>query len=372
MRRFLAVPLALVTVALQAMPALGQAEGANRSITSAQPGAFDRAYPEAAAVLNSFDAVYGALFEQLYTDAARVESATSDQMLAMIRSGAPEPTALRPAMPSFASSAPGIAETLAWGHQFKRALYDIFADDRIADKASAVDQAVERYLSRSDLALPAEPKSMSGGSHEHMMMGGHHSMVFQEHFPSANGLAWAAHWFEIALMDPILFYANPEQQREGVANVVSRFHELIASPESMPQQMPTPAAVAPELVREHPRAAAILDNLHILHASIADVLAGDADSRSAGLQTALADVQDPTHMAVNEYDWILNSLRHGIFYQGGPAIGRIDRPERNMSHAEHGGMVMPGMSAPSGAGMPQDVGPDGAAPEQPGQDHSGH
>lgn len=344
MSRLLPIPVALVALALQAAPTLAQSEGGS-AIGPAQPGSFQRAYPEAARLLNPLNGAYGLVLERLYTG-GDVEGATFEEALASIRAGGDASSSIVATMPSLAADEPQIAQVLAWGHNFEHALFDIFTDPAITDRAAAVDLAVERYLARTDAALPATPKAMSGAvNHEHMLLGGHHSMQFQQDYPNANRLVWGAHWLQIALFDPLLFYRTEAEQRDGIAHVVTRFNEIVAdAPESLPQQMPTPAAIAPELLRLYPRAAAILDNLHILQGALADALVDTERDRNEGMRAALSDVMDPEHMTVSEYDWVVSSLRHGIFYQGGPAIGRLDRPERNFDPGEHnhgGGMSMP-------------------------------
>jgi hypothetical protein len=378
MSKLLTLVLALAAAGSQAGPALAQAGGSG-SFSSAQPGSFDREYPEAAEILNSFSAARATLLEQLHTaPGASIEQATYPRLLAAVTSGSNQPTAMRGSMTSLARLAPEVAEALAWGFDFERALYDIFADGRITERTAAVDEAVNRYLSRTDIALAAEPKfMMAGGGHDHMEMAdGHHSMMFQGSFPNANGLIWATQWLEIALFDPLLFYSTEEERDAGIATVVQRYRELVSeAPDNFPTQMPTPPAVAPELVRLHPEAAAIIDNVHKLYGAVADALVHQQTGDKSGvLEAALLDMQDPEHMAVTEYDWILNSLRNGIFFQGGPAIGRLETSERNRNaHGIHANMVLPGMGGPSGAGMPaapETLDGSGPPPADPGTEQS--
>ncbi|MQA91471.1 MAG: hypothetical protein GEU90_14810 [Gemmatimonas sp.] len=382
MSKLLSLLFALGLVVLQSTATLAQAEGDRESLSSAQPGAFDRQHPEVASLMNAFGGAHGTLLEQLHTSpGGSIEQDVYNQLLNSLRSGTEQATTLQTSMESLAAVAPEVAEALAWGDQFERALLDIYADDQITDKAAAVDQAVTRYQNRTEAALPVEPKFMMASGHEGHSMemdDGHHSMMFRSSFPNANGLMWASQWLEIAVFDPILFYDTPEERAEGVAVVVSRYRELLEeAPANFPAEMPTPAAVSPELVRVHPQAAAIIDNVHKLYDAVADVLADQqSGDKAPALTAALRDMRDPEHMAVSEYDWILNSLRNGIYFQGGPAIGRLETSERNRSgHGDHGNMVMPGMGGPSGTGMPEEAMPDAgdqAAPPDQGVDHSNH
>jgi hypothetical protein len=116
-------------------------------------------------------------------------------------------------------------------------------------------------------------------------------------------------------------------------------------PDNLPTEMPTAPAIAPSFAQQHPRAAAIFDNVHVLHHVIADILTGERPDVDAAIQVAIDTLVSPQQLIVSRDDWVLTSLRRGIWWQGGPAIGRMDGPERNrrIQHAGHGRMPLPGM-----------------------------
>lgn len=365
--RFL--PLSLFAAALSAAPAAAQA-------SSAAGSHFDRLYPEAASVLNAFDAGHAMLYERLFTDETslpeEIEEEVYAEMARMIEERSiREPVSLRQAMPEFAAFAPEVVDVLDSAHRLHRQMYEIYADPGVSDKAAAVAAARARYEDGTGLALPAVPKSMR------IMYDYPHSGVFREEYPQSNGLVWASHWFQLALYESLLL-PREEQRAQGVETILARFRAKLSDPPaSAPAEMPTAPAIAPELVRRHPEIAAVFDNLHMLHDVIADILADFHADREYDMEVALADFTNPEHLAVSEIDWIVDSLRHGIYDQGGPALGQLDRSERNirmMGHGSHGGqgegmsrMILPGMGGP-GRSVPA---PDGTREEQTGEPDPG-
>jgi hypothetical protein len=76
------------------------------------------------------------------------------------------------------------------------------------------------------------------------------------------------------------------------------------------------------------------------------VLHPGGGDKAETVEAVLDAFTSPDYEIVSLYDWTLMALRHGIYNQGGPAIGLLDRSERNVAvdHAQHGGaMVLPGM-----------------------------
>lgn len=332
-------------------------------------GAFARVHPEAAATLGSYEAAHAALLEWLLIESSasprQLEGVLFDRIrerLTRVTDSRTRP--MQAEMPGFSRFAPRVAGILEAAHALHRELYDIHADERTLNKNAVVGEAIDRYLSRSDVALPDRPKSML------IIDGQEHSGAFRERYPETNGLMWTAHWLEIAVHDPLMYYPAAESRREGVRAVVDRFQEMLAGPTTgFPTQMPTSAAIAPELVRRHKRAAAIFDNLHMLHGVVVDILADEGvPNKALALDEATRQFMDPDHLAASELDWMLMSLRHGIYDQGGPAIGRLTRTERNTGHVHgsHGPAgYLPGMGTPP-------AGPSGGSEPMPSADPDAH
>jgi hypothetical protein len=167
----------------------------------------------------------------------------------------------------------------------------------------------------------------------------------RDQYPKVSGLVWASQWLELALCEPLIAYDTAEERRAGVAAAVGRFREMLErAPSGLPSEMPTAPAIAPALTQRYPRVAAVFDNAHMLHQVVWSVLAAAHADASPAVQQAVDTFLDPQHLAVSPDEWMLLSLRRGIWWQGGPAIGRMDATERNrrVQH-EHGRMPLPGM-----------------------------
>ena len=98
----------------------------------------------------------------------------------------------------------------------------------------------------------------------------------------------------------------------------------------------------------HLRAAAIVDNLNMMHAVLADVLEHPkVTDVKAALDQVIEQFTDRSYRVVEVDDWIRMALRHSIFEQGGPAIGVMTVSDRNGSgHLQHlggGRGIRPGM-----------------------------
>src|SRR5690554_4852022 len=94
--------------------------------------------------------------------------------------------------------------------------------------------------------------------------------------------------------------------------------------------MPTTVAISPELTLRHRRASIILNNLHMLEMAIADELTSGATGNTDARIDAVVDrFVDADLYAIDENLWLRESLRRSVYLQGGPAIGAMDRSDRN-------------------------------------------
>ena len=86
--------------------------------------------------------------------------------------------------------------------------------------------------------------------------------------------------------------------------------------------------IAPSLLVRSRRAAAVFDNANMLYQATADALLSPlVADKSAALERALVTFSSLAG-TTNDYEWILMANRHGIYNQGGPALGSLDRIER--------------------------------------------
>jgi hypothetical protein len=145
----------------------------------------------------------------------------------------------------------------------------------------------------------------------------------------------------VGLYEPLIIGETPAEKRAGVDTAVARFWRMVEdSARGFPRVMPMTPAIAPRFTADHPRAAAIFDNLHMMHDIISDVLASDAvprDRKREVIYAALDEFQDSTRNVMSPDDW-LNMAEHmgGIEAMGGPVQGETP-PPRQPGHEHQDG-----------------------------------
>jgi hypothetical protein len=294
------------------------------------PGGFnwqflDR-YPEAARLFNAFDYGHAVLYEVLYTAhgperGERLEREyrylTTDLLVRPPRFAIAEETV----MPSYAKLAWRAKQMFDWAHVLHRQIYDVYADERIphAAKDSLIERITDYYLSRRGYAFAPVPKSMA------LMDEQYFSQSFRRAEPKFNGLIWAYHWLQVGLYEPLIAYHTPDARKAGVHATVARFWSMLSGPPGrMPQVMPMTASIAPEFSRRHPRAAAIFDNLHMMHDIISDILESDAvpaDRKRAEIYAQLDELTREGRNTMTWEEWAnMGEMMGGPDRMGGAAV----------------------------------------------------
>jgi hypothetical protein len=275
------------------------------------PGSFNwrflAAYPEAGRLFNAFDYGHAVQYEVLWREGAagvpRLEGREFDYITRELLVRPPRFAVAEEAVsPRYAQAAWRAQAMFHWAHVLHRQIYDVYADDRIpwARKDALVERLTDAYLADRRYAFVAVPKTMA------LMDDQPYSQVFRRDAPKFNGLIWAYHWLQVGVYDALLADSTAGGARENVAFTLERFRAMLdAAPAKMPRVMPMSPAIAPAFTARHPRAAAIFDNLHMMHDIIADILlspAGPRDGRTAAIHRALdafqdgtRDLEDPTH-----------------------------------------------------------------------------
>ncbi len=323
----------------------GRDEGANDA-TAARPGAlaaqdprdeqfyypgdfnwrFLALYPEAARLFNAFDYGHSVLYETLLTEGERASPAlakeyrylTTDLLVRPPRFAIAEEAV----MPSYAKTAWQAKQMFDWAHVLHRQIYDVYADDRIAParKDALIERLTDYYLSRTEYAFTAAPKTMA------LMDEQPFSQVFRRTEPTFNGLIWAYHWLQVGLYEPMIAAGSRAETKAGLDAAVARFWEMVHS-ERYPTTMPMAAAVAPEFSRRHPRAAVIFDNLHMMHDIISDVLASPTipgNRKREVIYQQLEEFRRPVGNVISMDDWRqMADHMGGIAAMGGPAVGLL-------------------------------------------------
>ncbi|MDH3271571.1 MAG: hypothetical protein OEN56_09580 [Gemmatimonadota bacterium] len=239
------------------------------------------------------------------------------------------------------------AEVVRRGQAFQRETLSILADPDVVDRSAALADAVTRYRSRPEVALPAVPKDME------ILYGHPYALAFRTGYGELDGFIWAGHWLRLAVTEPLIDSPPGPERAAGVDTVTTRYHGKLSqgeAPQAFPSEIPLAPAIAPGLIWLSPESAMIWDNLSMLLEVVADVLASPeaSDTRSA-VEAALAFFLDPDVAVTDQDEWEIMALRHGIFFQGGFPLAVMTENERNVGgHAAHlaGGaplMTIPGM-----------------------------
>ena len=225
---------------------------------------------------------------------------------------------------------------LAWGRQFERKIYDIYADDSssLATKREAVMAAVAAYQSDdSRHAVSLVPKSAS------LYLAHPYANAAKTGFPRLSGLLWTNQWLQLASLEAMVVGQLDAQFQDKVPIILQRYWNKIGSDTGMsmysvPIEMPSMPAIAPSFFSQSPQAAVIIDNLNMLEAAMADILAYPyLEDRDAALNAVAAEFTSSSENVSDEITYLLSALRGGIFNQGGPAIGELSGSERNRSRS---------------------------------------
>jgi hypothetical protein len=238
------------------------------------------------------------------------------------------------------------AEIIHWGQAFQREVLSILADPDIPDQSAALTDAVRRYRSRSDAALPTVPKDMD------ILYGHEYALGFRTGYADLTGLLWAGHWARLAATEPFTDLDPGPERLAGIDTVTARYYAKLSygePPQFFPSEIPLAPAIAPGFIWESPEAAMVWDNLSMLLEVLADVLASPETSDvPAAIEATVDFFMDPDVAVTDQDEWEIMALRHGIFFQGGYPLVLMTESERNADgHAAHlsgGGLVsIPGM-----------------------------
>ena len=340
----------LVVVVAAAWPTCAAAQGT--TAVERRVAAFERDHPELHALVVGTTRAHGVLYGALARGRAKVrEAETFGLMTRRTSPGAPVSRPDPEAEAGYAMLGAKGAEVIRRTQAFQLEVLAILAAVNASERTKALDEAVDRYLSRPEVSLPDAPKDMT------ILYDHPYSSILvpvpgapKRKTPRLKGFVWAATWLQLAAGEPLELSTGAERAR-GLEVVTDRFQRKLAygkPPQTFPSELPLAPSIAPELVTTHLRSAAIIDNLNMMHAVLADVL---EHPKVTGVRAAIDDVVEQftsrTYRVVDVDDWIRMALRHSIFEQGGPAIGVMTVSDRNGSgHLQHlngGRGILPGM-----------------------------
>lgn len=197
-------------------------------------------------------------------DEQKVEEARL-QILDFIFSSPPVPPDEGQIAPTFVRLAWEVQKTFHWAHTLHRSLYDLFAADNVLDKENAYRKILANYLEKS------EAITFHALDHHGKLWNWKESKSFVQKYTKFNTQIWAYHWLQAATYD-VQLMGDAETQRRLLLPVIQHYHGYLRNPPTEWQFMPMMAEAAPEFSRRFPEAAAIFDNLHMLHDNLDDVL----------------------------------------------------------------------------------------------------
>jgi hypothetical protein len=226
----------------------------------------ERELPQLYREFNGIDFGHAHLAETLLSthDWKAVEKARL-QVLAFIFSSPPVPPDEGQIAPTFARLVWEVQKTFHWAHTFHRSLYDLFAADNVADKEAAYRTILDNYLKKPE-AITYHPLD-----HHGKLWSFKESKSFAHKYPKFNTQIWAYHWLQAAVYD-VQLIGSADVQQKLLPHVIEHYHGYLRNPPIEWRFMPMMAEAAPEFSKRFPEAAAIFDNLHMLHDNLDDVL----------------------------------------------------------------------------------------------------
>jgi hypothetical protein len=229
-------------------------------------GAVAREMPQLYRQFNGIDYGHAHLAETLLDapGSFAVESARID-VLSFIAGKPPVPPEESLVAPGFTRMVWGLQRTFDVTHTFHRSLYDLFASDRVADKRAVYRKLLADYLSSPDAITPRLL------DHHGKLWSFPESKAFRDSFPKFNAQIWTYHWLQAAVYD-VQLLGPVARQRQSLPVILDQYHEYLNDPPVAWKYMPLMAEVAPRFTAEYPEAAAIFDNLHMLHDNVDDIL----------------------------------------------------------------------------------------------------
>jgi hypothetical protein len=287
---------------------------------------FRNNYQAADRLFNAFDYGHAILYEKLWTKpdapASLLEQQQYDFLTKKVLVRPPRVPLEEGAIEiKYVQLAPEAKQMFEWAHILHRQLYDVLADERLAQAAKdrEVQRLIDYYKTRRDVAFSSRPKSMK------LMQEQPYSLAFRREYPKFNGLIWGYHWLQVGLYEPLVVGRTPAERQAGVRATTARFWQMLQDPpRSFPHQMPMTPAVAPTFTARYPEAAIIFDNLHSMHDVISDILANDAvprDRKRAEILLAARRFRDDTSYVMTPDAWRTMAGHMGVENMGGPSVG---------------------------------------------------
>lgn len=225
-----------------------------------------RELPQLNRELNGIDFGHARIAETLIStqDQEQVEKARLEVLKFIFSSPSVAPDEAQMA-PTYTRMAWEIQRTFNWAHILHRSLYDLFASDKVKDKETAYKKILADYVSKPEAITTHRL------DHHGKLWSFPESKAFRDEFPKFNSQIWAYHWLQAAILD-VQLMGGAQKQRELMPGIIEYYHGYLKNPPLEWKFMPMFPEVSPEFSRRFPEAAAIFDNLHMLHDNFDDIL----------------------------------------------------------------------------------------------------
>lgn len=320
--------------------------------------ALPRELPRLYREFNGIDFGHAHLAETLLRtqDQQRVEQARLE-VLDFIFSSPRVPPDEEQVAPTFVRMVWEAQRAFNWAHTLHRSLYDLFASD-VADKEAAYRRILANYLDKPE-AITAHRLD-----HHGKLWSFPESKAFRDTFRAFNTQIWAYHWLQAAVYD-VQLMGDAERQRQLMPRIIEHYHGYLRRPPVEWQFMPMLPEGSPEFTKRFPEAAAIFDNLHMLHDNIDDVLSRPdlyptVNARRAAVLRILPIYLHRNHGLDDRYvSYHAMPMVHGSRGQG-------------MGHGMAGGVMDMGPRPPSAIDVLEGRPSSGTGPAEPGKPTDEH
>ena len=348
----------LLLALLVAAPSVPGRCAAQEGESAQYVGVLQREYPATYDLLIRTERAHGVLFGALAEEGDAVRATGEDvptfgfeldmvdRLTQLVQSEGTADDAAAEATAGFRVLGERAAAIIAYGNAFYREVLGILADPTVVDRRAALVDAVARYESRPDVALPTAPKSMD------ILYDHPYHEAFRRGYLDLDGVIWAGHWMKLAATEPLTDLRTKEERAAGLDTVMTRYYDKLSygdPPQFFPSELPMAPAICPGLIFLSTDAAMIWDNLTMMQEVLADVLAApDVEDVRAALDATVDHFMDATFEITDEGGWESMALAHGIFFQGGYPLAVMTKSELNVGgHAAHlrggGHIIIPGM-----------------------------
>lgn len=230
--------------------------------------------------------------------------------------------------PTFGRKYGVLEQVFDWTHILHAQTIDVLASTKLTDaeKDAEIERLYRFYVESVPYAVTSLPMNMG------YLDSQPYSKAFRQKHPKVNGLFWGYHWLQSTMYDALYGKTLPEQ-RNTYAKTGKRYHEVELYRTDRPF-MPMFAEVSPKFAMKYPHISNTLDNLHMLHDMVNDILASDwitEEQKSAQIKRAIWMVSADAHKGMKPGDFNPSDPSHDHrFMPGMPGMGMM--PEGLMNH----------------------------------------